>query len=87
MGTLKRMLWVSALAASFATLHAVAKEPVKSEPEAKRKAPPKGTQPTGGKAKVGEACKTNADCDQSSGEMICGRGKCEYDVSGAHPET
>jgi hypothetical protein len=43
--------------------------------------------PSGGTAKRGEACKSDADCDNSSGDMKCAKSKCEFDVSRVHPAT
>jgi hypothetical protein len=59
-------------------------------PSTARQAGPAGKRaprPTGGSAKLGEACKVDADCDQSSSDMRCGKSKCEYDLSRAHPAT
>ena len=52
--------------------------PVKKE---KAKADKSRTNAASTGAKAGEACKVDADCDQSCSPMLCGRGKCEYDVS------
>ena len=55
---------------------AVAEEKAKAKARTDSSAPSK---PTG--VGYGEACKVDADCDQSGRAMLCGKGKCEYDVS------
>jgi hypothetical protein len=37
------------------------------------------TNPPKGKGKPGDACKTNADCDQSQGPQSCRAAKCQID--------
>ena len=36
--------------------------------------------PPSKKGKTGDACKTNADCDQSSNPQICKAGKCQVNL-------
>jgi hypothetical protein len=71
---LRKLVVLAAVAFSFTG--AWAEEAPKAKAKADAQHPPKATG-----AKAGEACKTNADCDQSGSAMICGRGKCEYDVT------
>jgi hypothetical protein len=74
-----RKLLVLTAMLGFLPLKAVANE---AAPKAeKSKADKRETPASGGTAKAGEACKVDNDCDQSGRAMICGRGKCEYDVS------
>jgi uncharacterized low-complexity protein len=47
---------------------------------AARRAP----KPKTATGKVGDACKSDDDC---SGSLICGKGKCEQDLSRPHPAT
>ena len=45
----------------------------------------KGGKTAGGKAKAGDACKVNTDCDQSSRPQRCSDGKCQ--LAPQHPVT
>lgn len=49
------------------------------------KKPAEAATPAAGKAKAGEACKSNADCDQSSAPLSCQKAKCELDQSKMPP--
>ena len=86
----RKTLFAAAIAlvgVSLGAQFADAKERADSS-ESMRESKRPARRPDGGTgAKLGEACKTNFDCDQGSGEMRCGKGKCEYDLSGAHPQT
>ena len=64
----------------FTSQYARADEAAKKE-DSKSKAKKEAASASGGTAKAGEACKVDADCDQSGRPMLCGRSKCEYDVS------
>jgi hypothetical protein len=64
------------LGLSFTALHAAA------DTSADKKEPPKDS---GGKGKAGDACKTNADCDQSGRPQRCRESKCE--LAPVHPVT
>jgi hypothetical protein len=55
-----------ALVLTLTPVFALAAEPAKKDPPAKT-----------GKAKAGEACKTNSDCDQSNNSQSCVNSKCE----------
>jgi hypothetical protein len=66
------------VAVNVVPLRAEADEAAKADAKSKKK---REASSAGGTAKQGEACKVDADCDQSGSAMICGRGKCEYDVS------
>jgi hypothetical protein len=70
----------------LSSLHAAAQE-ADAKKEAKKAVKKSEPGKSGGKGKMGDACKVAADCDQSGDAMLCGRGKCEYDVSKINVET
>ncbi len=57
-----------------------------AEPAGKAAPPQQGQEPSNagnkgsGKAKAGEACKSNSDCDQSQSPMICRDAKCRVHI-------
>jgi len=51
----------------------------------KKEAAPEDKANSKGKAKAGEACKTNADCDQSGQGQQCTKSKCEPTPTRAAP--
>ena len=61
-------------------------EPAEKKPTEKRptEKPPKSLR---GPAKLGEACKVDADCSEEGSPTRCAKSKCETDVSRIPPPT
>lgn len=71
------LLWSAALALGLLSLGADARASEQEDPGVEGKNPPPAA---GKKAKTGEKCDRNDDCDQSGGRQVCRENKCRQQL-------